>query len=379
MAKNRVTYGFVVLIFLALVLLRTGPMTYLALYAVLILPVFSLLVTLAAKWGLVITETLSPDYTQKNVTALYTVTAKNRAPFPISALRVRFQAGAGVEVDCWETVLSVRPLRKQEAVFSVSVPYRGRYSLWVDEVTLYDFLGLFSFRTTRGEALMLTIAPQVWAIAPLPLAAAEDAGHMRDQRRDEGDRSNAELRLYQPTDEYKKIHWKASAKRNELISRDFLEPRRQSAVVLVDHSPVAASPLEALALEDLMVDALVSAMYDCSRQGYSISLRTENGDAGFTDDFAGLFGRAVGLAFDAAGSMEDQLTRMVQTRESAMNLVVLVQALRENTCARLRTLQLSGSRVILFYFEELPESDPRLLALRAVGVHCLRFGDVEAG
>ncbi|MCL2568496.1 MAG: DUF58 domain-containing protein [Oscillospiraceae bacterium] len=379
MAKNRVVYGFVVLVFLALVLLRAEPMTYLALYAVLILPALSFLIALAAKYGLVITETLCPDYAQKGETVLYTVTARNRTPFPVSALHVRFQAEAGVEVDCWEAVFSVRPLRQQEAVFSVSAPYRGNYALWVDEVRLYDFLGLFSFRKAQSEALTLTVAPQIWAIAPLPLATVELAGQVRDYRKDEGDRSLSELRLHQPTDDYKKIHWKASAKRNELISRDFLEPRRQSAVFLMDHSPVAASPLEALAFEDLMADGLVSALYECNRQGYSISLRTESGDAAFTDDFARLFRRAVGLRFDASETMEDQLSRLVQTREGAMNLVALAQTLSENVCALLRTLQLSGSRVILFYFEALAETDPRLLALRAIGVHCLRFGDTEAG
>ena len=48
-----------------------------------------------------------------------------------------------------------------------------------------------------------------------------------------------DLRAYQPGDELKKIHWKLSMRRKELLVRVYEQPARPDAVLLVDCAPPA--------------------------------------------------------------------------------------------------------------------------------------------
>jgi len=380
MIKNRLGYGMVLLAAILFLFLYTHPMTYLALYALLLLPLLSLLAMLIAKYRLTISETLDFTYAQKGKTLRYTFTVNNPSPFPLPAVRVHFQAGAGVEPDCWEAFFSVWPRKSQEAIFCVSANYRGHYTIGVGEMVLYDFLGLFSRKQTLAKTLVFTVTPQIWPIAALALNFAPHDMAQDRHRPAEDYSAISDLRTYQPTDSHKKIHWKASAKRNELISKDFLESKRQSAVFWIDNSAIHASPLEALAQEDTMMDALVSAMACCNRQGYNISLCAPgHPNTDFTDNFSDLFRSAVDLKFGDFGPFDDRfLKHASRGHGNSVNFVLIVQTLSEATCLLLRDLRQNGSHVILFYFDFLKE-DSQLEALRGLGVHCLNFSDLLNG
>jgi len=380
MTNNRLLYGVVVLVFVLFVSLYTHPMTYMALYAVLLAPLLSLAGTLLSQRRLTTSEAISPGYAQKGETVRYTFTIQNASPFPAPAVRVRFQADAGIEADHWEAFFSVRPRGSHEAVFHVSAEYRGNYTLGVGEVVFYDFLGLFSRRKTLSKTLVLTVAPRIWTMGPLPLNFTPQDMAQADRYRPAEDYSAiSDLRTYQPTDSYKKIHWKASAKRNELISKDFLESKRQAAVFLIDNSAVQASPLKALAREDAMVDALVSAMACCNRLGYQISLHAAGRlDTDFTDNFPELFRCAAELRFGDFGAFDERLNSMVGGRGGPMNFIFIVQTLSEAACLALRSLRRDGSHVVLFYFDPIKD-DPQIETLRAFGIHCLNFCETLNG
>jgi len=369
----------VVLVSLFFVFLRAHPMTYLALYAALLAPPFSLLALWVFRCRLAVSEVLDADAVTKGETAEYIVTLHNRSPFPCLAGQVRLRAeSAGVEPDRRVDVFPLRPWQSLEVGFSIHAKYRGRYQIGLGDLLFYDFLGLFRLRQKPPEGSVLTVLPRILAIDPLPLdATAADAARWETYRRGEDYSAISDLRQYQPTDGYQKVHWKASAKRGELISKHFEEPERLSAVFLIDTSAIEAPPEAALAREDLMMEALVSAMAAAHRQGYELSFGApEHPDTEFTDDFSYLYSRAVDLTFGTSHDFDDCLGHHVSRREREATLLVFPQTLSARACGALETLRASGSQAILFPFDAQRDA-AQIERLRQAGVHCLDFCEMR--
>ena len=94
----------------------------------------------------------------------------------------------------------------------------------------HDYLGLFSL-PIRGSAQAAVL------VRPTPLAP----GEIPDMRRYQvtawrpkpggGLAENHELRLYRPGDSLRQVHWKLSAKTGKLITREAMEPVRNSMLL----------------------------------------------------------------------------------------------------------------------------------------------------
>ena len=84
-------------------------------------------------------------------------------------------------------------------------------------------LGMFRAWSWLHPDQAVLVWPRAEASGPAPLAPADDARHMRLHRGDE----LATLRDYRAGDPQRHIAWKASARHDELLVKDFEQPRRQ--------------------------------------------------------------------------------------------------------------------------------------------------------
>ena len=376
MAKNRVAYGVVAVILLLFVFLNEHGMTYAALYAVLVLPLISLCLTLVFRRHFTITEELSANYIPKGEIVQFKFSVKNHSFLPCACVRVRFESySAGLDVDSEEKHFFVPPHRTHKTVFNISAKYRGNYEVGVSSVWVYDFLGLFKFKQQRNERLLLTVSPRVLTLPFLPLNSAFQDAAVRNYKQDEDYSVVADLRKYQPTDGYKKIHWKISAKRNELISKNFQETEENAAVLLVDNS--RKDLRNALEIEDAVVEAVVSAMAYCTKQGCPVSLSCPGfKDTDFGTNFAHLYKEACDLEFGNFGDFDEHLNRYRRIHGENMNLIVFVQDLNESVLDSLRFLRLIGNNVILFYHNNTGY-DRKIKQLHELNIHCIDYRQMQ--
>jgi len=394
MAKNRIIFGLVVAILLLFIFLREDPMTYLALYAVLMTPLFSLAFTfvvgrikpdtrggkftLSMKRDFVVSEKLSANFVTKGQFAQYICTVKNRSILPCPSACIRFEAeGLGIELDITEKLIAIAPRKSFTIHVWISAKYRGNFRVGVQSVTLYDFLGLFKFKQGQDKTFVFTVTPQIRSISPLPLDVTIREGLTeRSFLRNEAYGIVSDLKKYQPTDSFKKIHWKVSAKRNELISRHFKESEKFSAMFLLDNSTIEGEPLEALVREDNMMEVLVSSMAQVHQMGYSLILRyLGSKDMDTTENFDFLYNIASGLHFGDFGNFDDYFDHAAPAYEDSQNLLLFVQKLSERTFTSLRSLRLSGSSIIVFYFPQWADEN-KLEKLRESGIHCIDYNEV---
>ena len=389
MARNRRAYLIVLATLVVFVYLREHTVTYFALYAVLAAPILSLLLTLFSRIRVVrrgdhqvmhlkpyfsVSETLGEDYVVKGETTQYVLTLKNNSFLPYTYVKPCFEADRQrLDVEAEEGHLSVGPHRSREVTVSVTPKYRGVFEIGVGRILVYDFLGLFKFKQKRKQALVLTVVPRLRNIPYLPLSFMDrDIREARDHLGEESYSVVSDLRKYQPTDSIKKIHWKVSAKRNELISKNFRETERQAVLLCIDNAKIN-SPWDTLEQEDVMVEVLASVMVYCNQLGYAVSLSAlGDEDRVFSGDIVQLYRRAAQLTFTAPGGFQETVTRVTDRYLEPVNLVLFIQNLTEGLFSLLRTLALAGHTIVVFYFSD-QRAGGGIEKLRELGIHCMEY------
>ncbi len=174
------------------------------------------------------------------------------------------------------------PGEEVTAVYSLPSDRRGRLSVGPLEVRVCDPFGLAGLSTPGAPVTALTIWPAVEEV----LAPTSLAGHRHDAGDPSGLAVNGEelygLRPYVDGDDLRRVHWRASAKRDELVVRQDEQPGQGQVIVVLDvRSGVyqgdtferavsaAASVLVASARRGLLVRLVTTASHDSGYGGLS--------------------------------------------------------------------------------------------------------------
>ncbi len=104
----------------------------------------------------------------------------------------------------------------------------------IRKLKVYDCLGLFSRTLRYRDPIRIFVHPAPVAV-PVP-RRTENSAISWKPKWGGGFSENHELRLYQPGDSLRQIHWKLSAKTGELIFRQPMDPVRQHLLVWLDLS-----------------------------------------------------------------------------------------------------------------------------------------------
>ena len=376
MLKNRLTYAMVAFVLFLFIYLQEHRMTYMAFYAVLIMPILSYSIGLFSKRYFSIDQMLSNDIISKAQKTVYTVTIRNRSFLPCSFARIRLEACAiGLDTSSRERYFSLLPYKNYAFDFQINGIYRGEYAVGIKDITCYDFLGLFQFKLPVSELLTLTITPRIISISDLSLdSAVQDAADSRNYIQGEDYSNIAELREFQPTDSYRQIHWKASAKKGELISKNFHEEERHAAAFFVDNSRISRHLSAALEKEDRMMERVVSVMSYCHRAGYPISLEAIGVKrVDFTIDFTRLYQEASKIPFRGSSGFNVLLNDYLNSGQVPMNLFVFISVVNDALLVVIMSLVIAGNHMTIFLFKHV--GDHMIRKLRMMDVDLVFIDD----
>ncbi|GAB3602659.1 DUF58 domain-containing protein [Microbacterium aureliae] len=176
-----------------------------------------------------------------------------------------------------------RAERIVELAYRVRGVRRGIHSIGPLSVSSTDPFGLVRRRTVLGARTRVTVAPAVVELAPLSNLAGESGGllHVSTDQLGQGS-DNLSPRSYLPGDSMRRIHWRATAHRDELMVRQEEQESTPEAVVVLDRgvlrwSPEAMDAPGADADFEAGVSACVSAVARLVRDGYGAEVADSDG------------------------------------------------------------------------------------------------------
>ncbi len=163
------------------------------------------------------------------------VSVSHRGLLPIAPVKLKMRATSNTP----SGVLHLAELgrRTQKVAYQFAAEHIGAMIPGVESYTVSDVFGFFKKEhvpdNSTGELLVL---PVPFEVEPLTFAPG-DMGVETMKRAMEDPSSPSDFRAYQNGDPMKRIHWKMSARKREIMIRQFEEPALPDALVLMDTSP----------------------------------------------------------------------------------------------------------------------------------------------
>jgi uncharacterized protein (DUF58 family) len=159
---------------------------------------------------------------------------------------------------------------------------RGEHRFGDIELRVASRLGLWQRALRAGTPQDVRVYPNFAALAGYALLATDHRlsriGVLERQRRGEGLEFH-QLREYREGDAQRQIDWKASARTQNLISREYQDERDQTVMILLDCGRRMAARDGALGHFDHVLDAALLLAYASLRQGDAVGLTTMSGPA----------------------------------------------------------------------------------------------------
>lgn len=143
-------------------------------------------------------------------------------------------------------------------------------------------LGFWKVRRFAGQPESVRVYPDFAKLTSFALMATDhrlsQIGVLQRRRRGEG-MDFHQLREYREGDVQRQIDWKASARMQRVISRDYQDERDQQIVLLLDCGRRMAARDDALSHFDHVVNSALLLAYVGLRQGDAVGLLTMSGPA----------------------------------------------------------------------------------------------------
>ena len=252
--------------------LATGTRIYYALFLLLmLLVVFALLSTL---WTLLTAQAGLKGVRSRVVRGdrLMTIlTVEHRSLLPPGSFRVALNVPGGVD-GRQEISVEALPFVRRSYRNVIRCPHRGNYDVGVARLTVGDLFGLFEFSRKFSKRLMrVEVCPRPMEMEKIELRAS-DVGPEFRSRATEDNASPSDIRKWQDGDELKKVHWKLSLRKRELMVRTFEESARPDTLVIPDLSEVTALRDQKLTLEDLICEAALGAAKAQLEAGFPVRM-----------------------------------------------------------------------------------------------------------
>ena len=261
--KLRLTTPLLVTLALLLAAFSTGSPVFLAGAAIILLLCLSSVmgVWLAAR-TMTVSGGLSERVVQRGEHVTLEVTLHYRSVVPVAPLMV--EMGPGVDED--SRTMLVDAASGRDSVFEVPchAAHVGVMPTGVKSVTVTDLFGVCSRKVEpRQEGSGLVVLPVTFEVGPQIYAAGE-SGSESMARASEDVTSPADVRTWQQGDPMRKIHWKLSARKQELMVRRYEAPVMPDALILMDCSqPPRQQSEEALAdVKDALLETAASIMQE---------------------------------------------------------------------------------------------------------------------
>lgn len=189
-----------------------------------------------------------------------------------------------------EIRLKNMPRRTQTLRMPLHASHVGLYSTGIRSCTTEDLLGIFQRKVIPPDTeYTMKVLPLTFETEPLIMAPG-DPGSEIMSRATEDLSAPSDIRAYQPGDAMKKIHWKLSLRKGELIVRKFDEPVLKEALILMDCSgqPFLKYPEAEADYRDALLETAASLFSDQLKTDHTVRMPLSGSHPADLDERSGM-------------------------------------------------------------------------------------------
>lgn len=357
-----------------------GKVPYMFFYTVLLLPVVSFLQMVAGYFILSYEQNLNSDSIIKGDKVTLKVNIINKSFLVLPYVKISFfndrdgaiennKVSNIVEPLSISTVIKtvkvheiknllVQPFSKKELSFNYTYKYRGYFKLGVSTIELQDFLGIFKITRKNKNPLFIRIYPQIIDIDRFNLNTGSFSNSISAIGGVQEDVSTIEdINKYNYGDSLKKIHWKLSAKTNELMVKEY-EKVGSSSVIFICNLEKSKSLAEKNAvIEDKHIETAIAVLRYCTHNGIDVKFVYDDGEINTIEcsnslDFLNVYEVLAKVEFKQKRSIEDIINSQINYNINKGNLIISTSKLDYKLYEILYKVKLEGYAISLIYISD---------------------------
>ena len=359
--------------------LATGQRIYYLLAAILLLlPVLS---ALSAFWTLA-TLRYKVDGVRGEVrrgdTMMIIFTVRHASLLPVSSINLEMSVPSAF-APTQEISVYTPPFVTNTFRHMILCSHRGLYQAGVTAVSVSDIFGLFRFTRRRQKGtLPMQVRPLVSDANALDLGSS-DMGPETRSYSTEDNASPSDTRKWIQGDELKKVHWKLSLRKRELMVRTFEESARPDTLIIPDLSEITALKDERLTFEDSICEVCLGSAKAQLEAGYPVRVPLTSSAPSeialqSVADLENLSDAMMRVKFDSPYGYEQVLMLMLARMQRTGGAILVTSRLSTRIADIAMRMQRSGiaTRVMWIADDAREESLEMLERIKMIGVETCR-------
>ena len=357
MRLNRIIYMVFLLLAAATAAVYGRPVSYAVLYSLILLPLITLGGALLFEKRLAISQSFDKNEAVKGETVRFTLEIRNNGIFFFPYIKFFFMNENEFALRCEQfrknsLTAEARPGKTAKTELDVLCKYRGVYQFGFTRYEIYDSLGLFKLKRKAADSIDIKVFPTLREMDGLRFSLRQETAEQSAAPIKEEDFTNiADFKKYEPSDSFKRIHWKLTAKKNELMVKEFQSDAAAAALFLLDTNKPSGDKEKSCVLEDMLVENVVSAVNLCAGAMTAFKLvYVEGGEVKTLDSlalgFPEVYSRMAGLKFEESYDFAALAEGAVHAQEGETSAVVISSRLDAGMYELLRGLKALGNEVI---------------------------------
>lgn len=356
MKLNRILYIGMLIIAFIFVYSYGGKVPYMLFYTVLIMPVVSLFHMITCYFLLKYEQNLDSDSIIKGDKVTFSLRIINRSFFILPYISISFwEVGAGVIQQSEIKNIALLPFGKREFKFEYIYKYKGCFKIGVSEIEVQDFLGIFKLVRRNKRPLLITVYPRRLDIDSFALNTNYSFGDISNFIGIQEDTSTIkEIDKYSYGDSLKKVHWKLTAKTNELVVKKYENHASASAVYLIDLKNNSFSEEDNAIIEDKHIETAIAVLKRLIYDGADVNLvyateKIANIQCRSTSDFENVYEILAKVKFDQNINFKDIIFSQINQNINKSNIIISTSNLDNELYEVLSRTKLLGYDISLIH------------------------------
>lgn len=337
-----------------------GKVPYMFFYTVLVLPVVSLLQMIAGYFILSYEQNLNSDSIIKGDEATLKVNIINKSFLFLPYVKISFfNDSHGVIENHDINNILVQPFSNKELSFKYIYKYRGYFKLGVKTIELQDFLGIFKITKKNKNPLFIRVYPQIIEIDRFNLIKGSFADSSLNMGGVQEDVSTVEdISKYSYGDSLKKIHWKLTAKTNELMVKEYEKVGSSSVIFILNLEKNDSLAEKNVFIEDKHIEAVIAVLRYFTHNEIDVKFIYDNGEINTLQcsnsfDFLNVYEALSKVEFNQERSLEDIINSQINHNTNKGDLIISTSKLDHELYETIYKAKLEGYDISLIYiFDE---------------------------
>lgn len=346
-----------------------GNAVYALFYLTILIPLIAFLYTVYIYFRFRLYQEIGSHLITKGEWSTYSFVIANEDFITYRNIKVNFLTDKStIEAANLITEYSLLPSEKEKLETRIKCHYRGEYYVGVNSIEITDFFNLFTITYPMASKLKAYVLPRVVQIEQLAIAPPQnDVKNPMRFSNDAQEELDTEMRKYYPGDSRKRIHWKASAKMGELISRKYQYIPKAQTVVFMDLVKIKDEDLKVVGYEDKIIESVLAIVnYYANRRVVSHIIYDHDGvkqtPIGSNDDFNVFYKACVPLQFHGVLPVYELVNERIKHGEEGMFYVVITHFIsKELYLAALKVLSCQNTISIIFISDDVSEKTRELV------------------